>query len=75
MLSWFMHLNPVDRKGPTSLEELHSTTLARWQAEGKSGDFNPYRPGSLAALHDLLTDHHEGTMYAEADKKASSEIV
>lgn len=76
ILNWFMRRNPTDREGPSSIEELHGTVLARWQAEGKSDEFNPYRPGSLTALKDLLTEHNNRTMYAANDNgDENSELV
>ena len=67
-LNWFMHRDPVDRDGPSTIEELHPTALARWQAEAKSETFVSYRPGSLARIHDRLLEHHRETMFAQVDQ-------
>jgi uncharacterized protein (DUF2235 family) len=74
ILNWFMHRHPTDRKGPSSIEEVHPSALSRWQSEGKSSSFRPYRPGSLAMVHESLMHYHEKTMFAE-DIKSEADTV
>lgn len=69
ILNWFMRRNPVDRKGPSSVAELHSSALERWQAEAKSAAFQPYRPGSLRDIDETLMAEH-GTLLKEPDHRS-----
>ena len=58
-VNWLTRLLPRDRQGPETIAELHPSVLARWAAEAKSVGFEPYRPGSLSALHQEIAALHE----------------
>lgn len=64
--NWLMRRNPEDRQGPTSLSELHSSTMLRWSGEAKSEGFEPYRPRSLSRVHRQLAANFDATTGTEA---------
>ncbi len=65
ILNWFMHRNPVDRTGPSSLDELHKSAFLRWSAEAKASSFKPYRPGNLKQLETELARLHDQEVLGE----------
>ncbi len=50
LMNRIMRLRPLDRVGPSSPKDLHSSDLQRWAAEVKSEGFEPYRPASLEGV-------------------------
>ena len=53
---WITRRNPVDRKGPDRIEELHGSVHMRWAQDATAS--KPYRPGSLKRVDTQLAALH-----------------
>lgn len=48
--NYIMRRSSRSRSGPAKVDQLHSSVLVRWKADGSKLS-EPYRPGSLTSLH------------------------
>ncbi|SEM98792.1 phospholipase effector Tle1 domain-containing protein [Palleronia pelagia] len=65
-LNAVMRMRPLDREGPSALDEVHASVHDRWIADAKTEGFRPYRPASLQRVHTHLVAMH-GDLVRDGD--------